>query len=251
MIDVGGVGYAVTITAAAFRALPAAGQRGAPVHLHPRRPGRTAAALRLRRPATSGACSRRCSRCRGSAPRWRWPSCRGWPSAIWSGPSPGGDVARLTQIRGVGRKIAERLAVELRDKIAALGAGGGRGRRAARRRPPRGPSRPGRLGEVHGALVALGYRPAEFEGLLGGPRRRAAHAPTSSSRRWPPSGESSVARKRHDDGEAARAEPPHATACWPPRPPPPATGGRRRPPAARPSRSSSASARWPRTWRST
>ena len=38
----------------------------------------------------------------------------------------GGDVARLTQIRGVGRKIAERLAVELRDKIGALGIGGGR-----------------------------------------------------------------------------------------------------------------------------
>jgi Holliday junction DNA helicase RuvA len=77
----------------------------------------------------------------------------------------GGDVARLTQIRGVGRKIAERLAVELRDKIVALGIGGGRASAGP------GPAMPsivpaGRLGEVHGALLSLGYKPAEFEGLL-------------------------------------------------------------------------------------
>ena len=76
----------------------------------------------------------------------------------------GADVARLTQIRGVGRKIAERLAVELRDKIGALGIGGGGSWRSAPAAPSIVP--PGRLGEVHGALMALGYKPVEFEGLL-------------------------------------------------------------------------------------
>ena len=49
-----------------------------------------------------------------------------------------GDVNRLTQIKGVGRKIAERLALELREKILTLPVGragrAGGARRAARRR---------------------------------------------------------------------------------------------------------------------
>src|SRR4029079_18304038 len=71
-----------------------------------------------------------------------------------------GDVARLTQIRGIGRKIAERLCVELRDKIgAALFAAEG----PSVGSPLPGAPPPGRLGEVFAALVALGYRPGEFE----------------------------------------------------------------------------------------
>lgn len=70
------------------------------------------------------------------------------------------DVVRLVQVRGVGRKLAERLAVELRDKIALAPAAG---REAA---PLPGAVPPGRIGEVWGALVSLGYKPAEFEATL-------------------------------------------------------------------------------------
>jgi holliday junction DNA helicase RuvA len=76
----------------------------------------------------------------------------------------GGDVARLTQIRGVGRKTAERMAVELRDKIGSLGVGGSRDAPAGQGLPSIVPQ--GRLGEVHGALLALGYKPPEFENVL-------------------------------------------------------------------------------------
>jgi len=74
-----------------------------------------------------------------------------------------GDIPRLTQIKGVGRKTAERLALELREKILTLPAGQ---ELAAAPRPtpsdlPRGP-----LGDVYGALVQLGYKPAEIEPLL-------------------------------------------------------------------------------------
>ena len=77
----------------------------------------------------------------------------------------GGDVARLTQIKGVGRKIAERLTVELREKIAALPLARGAG--VSVPVPPRSTTPTGPLGDVYGALVALGFRPNEFEALLG------------------------------------------------------------------------------------
>jgi Holliday junction DNA helicase RuvA len=74
----------------------------------------------------------------------------------------GGDLGRLTQIRGVGRKIAERLALELRDKIGAVAREGG----ALAPLPASSGVPAGRLGEVHGALLALGYKPNEFEAVL-------------------------------------------------------------------------------------
>ena len=52
-----------------------------------------------------------------------------------------GDVGRLTQVKGVGRKIAERLALELREKILTVPAGKAAALEApppgARRRPDR------------------------------------------------------------------------------------------------------------------
>ncbi len=72
-----------------------------------------------------------------------------------------GDIARLTKIRGVGRKTAERLTVELRDKLGAVRLGGAPGTMLP------GVAPQGKLGEVHGALVSLGYRPGEFEAVLG------------------------------------------------------------------------------------
>jgi Holliday junction DNA helicase RuvA len=77
----------------------------------------------------------------------------------------GGDVAKLTQIRGVGRKIAERLTVELRDKIAAAVGGHAGGTPVAAGLPGFAPK--GRLGEVHGALLALGYKAVEIDALVG------------------------------------------------------------------------------------
>jgi holliday junction DNA helicase RuvA len=74
-----------------------------------------------------------------------------------------GDVARLTQVKGVGRKTAERLALELREKILDVPAGKGV---AVEPAPARGAPPSGPLGDVYGALVQLGYKPGELEPVL-------------------------------------------------------------------------------------
>lgn len=59
-----------------------------------------------------------------------------------------GDHARLTRIPGIGKKTAERLVLELRDKFAAA---------------PAAAPRAAASSTVSSALVNLGYKPAEAE----------------------------------------------------------------------------------------
>ena len=67
------------------------------------------------------------------------------------------DVSALTRVPGIGRKIAERLLIELRDRLNGAEAASG----AAA--VPMGSSPEA---EAFGALVALGYKPAEASRLL-------------------------------------------------------------------------------------
>lgn len=69
------------------------------------------------------------------------------------------DISTLTRIPGVGKKTAERLVIELRDRLQSLQASG----------DPAHPGSPIGLGEAspqaeaEAALVALGYKPLEAQ----------------------------------------------------------------------------------------
>jgi len=69
-----------------------------------------------------------------------------------------GDVALLSKCPGIGRKTAERLVIELRDKLTPVDLGSGAGDLPA----PAAPGE-GRLRDAVLALVALGYKPADAD----------------------------------------------------------------------------------------
>ena len=80
------------------------------------------------------------------------------------------DVPGLTRIKGIGKKTAELLVVELREKCELLvlswNAGGTRQVAAPAGAPRAKSSRHPLLGEVMTALVNMGWRPVEAEQVV-------------------------------------------------------------------------------------
>ncbi|HEY6482018.1 MAG TPA: Holliday junction branch migration protein RuvA [Steroidobacteraceae bacterium] len=68
------------------------------------------------------------------------------------------DIAALTRVPGIGRKTAERLLIEMRDRLAPAEQRTGAATDLSAETSPES--------EAFGALVALGYRPAEATRLL-------------------------------------------------------------------------------------
>jgi Holliday junction DNA helicase RuvA len=74
------------------------------------------------------------------------------------------DIARLTKVPGIGRKIAERLVIEMRDKLGAdtpVGASPGTVGASGEVSAPADP-----VSEAVSALVALGYKPPEASRMV-------------------------------------------------------------------------------------
>jgi Holliday junction DNA helicase RuvA len=80
------------------------------------------------------------------------------PVAELAGAVHHGEVAKLTRVPGVGKKTAERIVLELKDKILAPPPLAG-----APAPAPRPAARGAKAELLHGALTRMGYRPAEAE----------------------------------------------------------------------------------------
>jgi holliday junction DNA helicase RuvA len=158
MLEVGGVGYEVEAPMSTFYGLPAVGERlRLLTHLVVREDAHVLYGFAT---AVERQLFRSLLKVSGVGPRIAL--------AILSGVSADGfaqcvrekNVAALTRIPGVGRKTAERLIVEMADRLDA-----------ADQLPP-GETSTGRGGvvgpeaEAWSALVALGYKPAEATRLL-------------------------------------------------------------------------------------
>jgi Holliday junction DNA helicase RuvA len=152
VVDVHGVGYLVHLSAASLLELPA---RGEPVAL------RTITHVREDALDLFGFFTeeeegvfRALLEVKGVGPRAAQKILSGIPARELAQAVAHGDVARLTRVPGVGKKTAERLVVELKDKLLALA-------RAAGPAPVRAAG--GLLDQLAAALVNLGYKPAQAE----------------------------------------------------------------------------------------
>ena len=120
IVEAGGVGYDVTITVPTFSDLPALGSEVAlHVHTHVRE---DAIALFGFLRADEKQLFEKLITVSGIGPKLAITILSGMATADMVGAIRGNDFARLTRIPGIGKKTAERMCVELRDKLDAFGA---------------------------------------------------------------------------------------------------------------------------------
>jgi Holliday junction DNA helicase RuvA len=147
VLDVHGVGYELLIPVSTFQRLPAT---GAEVALHAYTQAREDA-LQLFGFGTARekAIFERLLSVSGVGPRLALAALSGLSVNELAAAIAASDLARLTAVPGIGKKTAERICVELRDKVAECAA-------AEAPAPPSAPL-PAAAEEVLSALVNLGY----------------------------------------------------------------------------------------------
>ena len=137
VVDVQGVGYEVTIPVSAYSSLPAAGAEVAlHIHTHVRE---DALVLFGFVSAADKALFEKLISVSGIGPKLAMTALSGLAAADLVAAIRNGAVEQLVQIPGVGKKTAERMVLELRDKLDSIGlparAAGAAHRRAISARP--------------------------------------------------------------------------------------------------------------------
>ena len=162
LLDVGGVGYEVEAPMSTFYGLPAV---GADVMLHTHLVVREDAHILFGFGSErERSLFRELIRISGVGPRIALGILSGASVDEFHRCVETQDAASLTRIPGIGRKTAERLIIEMRDRLQALATGQSF---AIRGVPGTGAGAgPSPQAEAFSALVALGYKPVEITRLL-------------------------------------------------------------------------------------
>jgi holliday junction DNA helicase RuvA len=160
LLEVGGVGYELEAPMSTFYSLPPVGERTRLLtHLVVREDAHVLYGFASVEERTL---FRNLLKVSGVGPRIALAILSGGTAATFAHAVREHDAAALTRIPGVGRKIAERLIVEMRDRLDEAGSGpalNGVGSSGAL---------PGAEAEAYSALVSLGYKPMEATRLLKG-----------------------------------------------------------------------------------
>src|SRR5438477_7551199 len=120
VVEAGGVGYELTISVPTFSELPAAGSEVAMhVHTHVREDALALYGF-LRREEKQ--LFEKLLSVSGIGPKLAITVLSGMAAQEMATAIRGNDVSRLTKIPGIGRKTAERMVLELRDKLPPAGA---------------------------------------------------------------------------------------------------------------------------------
>ncbi len=155
LLDVGGVGYDVAIPLGTYTALPPAGEKTVLfVHTHVRED-----ALQLFGFATAQekAVFERLLSVSGIGPKVALTVLSGLPLPDLVAAIVAQNAPRLATIPGVGKKLAERLGVELKDKMADLGLKG---------QAAPAPRRTSAVDDAIAALKNLGYKISQAEAAV-------------------------------------------------------------------------------------
>ncbi|MGC2097156.1 MAG: Holliday junction branch migration protein RuvA, partial [Candidatus Sulfotelmatobacter sp.] len=153
IVETGGVGYEVNISVPTFSELPASGSEVA-LHIHTHVREEVIALYGFLRPAEKQLFEKLMT-VSGIGAKLAITILSGMAADEMAGAIRGNDVARLTRIPGIGKKTAERMVLELRDKLPAAGASA-----------PTAATLNATEEDVLSALVNLGYQRAAAEKAL-------------------------------------------------------------------------------------
>ena len=155
IVETAGVGYDVTISVPAFAELPPLGSEVS-FHIHTHVREDQIALYGFLRPEEKQLFEKLIT-VSGIGPKLAITILSGMPADEMVSSIRGNDLARLTKIPGIGRKTAERMVLELRDKLPPAGAEETRVI----------PSLSATQEDVLSALLNLGYQRAAAEKALG------------------------------------------------------------------------------------
>jgi holliday junction DNA helicase RuvA len=162
IVETAGVGYDVTISVPTFSDLPAIGAEVA-LHIHTHVREDLIALYGFLRPSEKLLFEKLIT-VSGIGPKLAITILSGMAADEMVGAIRGNDVARLTRIPGIGKKTAERMVLELRDKLPEGGPA------SAPAVPAMSPTEE----DVLSALVNLGYQRVAAEKALAGATKNGA-----------------------------------------------------------------------------